>query len=264
MKLDLIKQVAVRAAFQSGKILSQYFGKPIQITKKGIMDLVTEADVASEKTIIAAIHEVFPDHAILAEESGASGNGKSENDLWVIDPLDGTTNFAHHLPIFAVSIAYCHNDEVVMGVVFNPATGELYDAAKDEGARLNGEPIHVTTTNSVGESLLATGFPYTVRTQYPKKQIDRFGRCLTAAQGIRRLGSAALDLCYVAAGRFDGFWEDNLKPWDTAAGMCIVIEAGGKITDFNGSPYTITDQQILATNSHIHQQMVDLLNTEVV
>lgn len=260
MKLDLIKLVAVRAAFRAGKILNQYYGKPIKITKKGIMDLVTEADVASEESIIATIHEVFPDHAILAEESGASGNG--QNDLWVIDPLDGTTNFAHQLPIFAVSIAYCHNDEIMVGVVFNPATGELYDAVKDEGARLNGEPIQVTTTNSVGESLLVTGFPYTVRTRYPKDQMARFGRCLTAAQGIRRLGSAALDLCYVAAGRFDGYWEENLKPWDTAAGMCIVIEAGGKVSDFNGLLYTITDQQILATNSHIHRQMVDLLNTE--
>lgn len=262
MELDRIKQVAVRAAFRSGEILNRYFGKPLQISKKGVMDLVTEADVASEKSIIATIHETFPDHAILAEESGASGTDQS--DLWIIDPLDGTTNFAHHLPIFAVSIAYCHNDEVVMGIVFNPVTGELYDAAKDEGARLNGESIYVTATDSVGESLLVTGFPYTVRTQYPTDQMTRFGRCLTTSQGIRRLGSAALDLCYVAAGRFDGFWEENLKPWDTAAGMCIVLEAGGKITDFSGSHYTIMDKQILATNSHIHQQMVDLLNTGVV
>jgi len=260
MDLDRIKQIGTRAAYRAGKILSQHFGKPLNITKKGVIDLVTEADLASEASIIATIREVFPDHSILAEESGASG--KTQTDQWIIDPLDGTTNFAHKLPIFAVSIAYQRNDDILFGVVFNPVSGELFTAVRDKGALLNNEPIKVTGTTSIGDSLLVTGFPYTVRSNFPTNQLNRFSNCLTASQGIRRLGSAALDLCFVACGRFDGFWEENLKPWDTAAGMLIAIEAGGCVTDFSGKPYKILDKELLATNQLIHQQMVDLLYIE--
>lgn len=258
MDLDRIKQIGVRAAYRAGKAIHQYYGKSFGITKKGVMDLVTEADISSEKAIIATIHEAFPDHAILAEESGASDQNSPH--LWIVDPLDGTTNFAHGVPIFAVSIAYTHDDEIAMGVVFNPITGELFSAIRQQGAFLNGEAIRVSNTATVGDSLLVTGFPYTVRSATPSVPLARFSRCLTAAQGIRRLGAAAMDLCYVACGRFDAFWEENLKPWDTAAGLLIASEAGGKITDFKNRPYQIHDQQLLATNACIHQEMLGLLS----
>ncbi|MFZ1986318.1 MAG: inositol monophosphatase family protein [Desulfatitalea sp.] len=260
MDLETIKRIGIRAAYRAGRILNDHFGKTLQVTKKGAIDLVTEADLASEKAIIATITEVFADHSILAEESGASvGNGR---DRWIIDPLDGTTNFAHRLPIFAVSIAYARDDVVLMGIVFNPANGELFTAVEDQGARLNDAPIFVSTTPTVGDSLLVTGFPYTVRSVSPTLTIERFTHCLTASQGVRRLGSAALDLCYVACGRFDGFWEENLKPWDTAAGMLIAREAGGRVTDYADQPFHIDDKQILATNTAIHQEMVRLLISE--
>ncbi|MBI5896338.1 MAG: inositol monophosphatase, partial [Desulfobacterales bacterium] len=198
MDLETIKRIGLRAAYRSGRILIDHFGKPLQVRKKGAIDLVTQADVASEKEIVATIQEVFPEHGILAEESGGgAGNG---HDRWIIDPLDGTTNYAHHLPVFAVSIAYTRDDVPFMGIVFNPANGELFTAVHGQGARLNDAPISVSTIEAVGDSLLVTGFPYTIRTTSPAEPIARFTRCLTASQGVRRLGSAALDLCYVACG----------------------------------------------------------------
>ncbi|MDA8137111.1 MAG: inositol monophosphatase family protein [Desulfobacteraceae bacterium] len=258
MNLDRVKQIGVRAAYRAGERINQYFGKAFRVTKKGVMDLVTEADFASEEIVLATIREAFPDHAILAEESGASNSPSP--DLWIIDPLDGTTNFAHGLPIFSVSIAYSHNNQIMLGVVFNPINGELFTAVRGGGAALNGEAIHVSATATVGDSLLVTGFPYSVRTACPPLPLNRFERCLTAAQGIRRLGSAALDLCYVACGRFDGFWEEQLKPWDTAAGMLIATEAGGRVTDFADHLFNINDKQLLATNGAIHAEMIGLLN----
>ncbi|RJQ70745.1 MAG: inositol monophosphatase [Desulfobacteraceae bacterium] len=261
MDLEPIKRTGVLAAYRAGRILNEHFGNSIRVTKKGAIDLVTEADLASEKVIVDTIKEVFPDHAFLAEESG----GIQGNSLhrWIIDPLDGTTNFAHHLPIFAVSIAYAHADKMMMGIVFNPINGELFSALRSEGARLNDHPIRVSNTRQLSDSLLVTGFPYTVRSTPPTLLIEQFTRCLTSSQGVRRLGSAALDLCYVGCGRFDGFWEENLKPWDTAAGMLIAMEAGAKVTDYGDRPYDIYGKQILATNAYIHREMVDLLNTEV-
>lgn len=260
MDLEKIKRTAIRAAYRAGRILSDQFGNVKQLPKKGAIDLVTEADLKSEQTIVATIREVYPDHAILAEESGMSGENRAER--WIIDPLDGTTNYAHALPIYAVSIAFARQDEVVMGLVFNPSSGELFSASHGQGAQLNGDAIQVSSTDKLNESLLVTGFPYTVATHPPRKAIARFQRCLTSAQGVRRLGSAALDLCYVACGRFEGFWEENLKPWDTAAGKCILEEAGGLVSCFSGKPYRLEDQQILATNNHIHKDMVTLLTTE--
>lgn len=260
MDMATIQRTGIRAAYRAGRILNEYFGDTFQVTKKGLIDLVTDADVAAEQAIVATIAEVFPDHAILAEESGASGgNG---NDRWIVDPLDGTTNFAHKLPIFAVSIAYARNDEIEMGLVFHPTNGELFTAIRGEGAQLNDAPIGVSATETMRDSLLVTGFPYTINSGDTEMPMARFARCLKAAQGIRRLGSAALDLCYVACGRFDGFWEENLKPWDTAAGMLIAAEAGGRVTDFGDRPYGIDDKQILATNGLIHRQMLDLLTIE--
>lgn len=260
MDLETIKRIGIRAAYRAGRILIDHFDKPLQVRKKGIIDLVTQADLASEKAIVATIKEVFPDHGILAEESGASlGNGQ---ECWIIDPLDGTTNFAHHLPIFAVSIAYARKDVPMVGIVFNPANGELFTAVQGKGACVNGTPICVSKTATLGDSLLVTGFPYTIRTCSPDEPIARFTRCLTASQGVRRLGSAALDLCYVACGRFEGFWEENLKPWDTAAGMLIVQEAGGQVTEYTGRPYRLDDKQILATNALIHREMMQLLELE--
>jgi len=257
MDIQTIQRIGVRAAYRAGRILNEYFGSTFQVTKKGIIDLVTDADVAAEQSIVATIAETFPDHAILAEESGASGD--NARDRWVIDPLDGTTNFAHGVPIFAVSIAYARDDEIMMGVVFNPTNGELFTAVSGEGARLNDQPIQVSTVERVCDSLLVTGFPYTINTETSTQPMARFVNCLKAAQGVRRLGSAALDLCFVACGRFEGFWEEHLKPWDTAAGMLIAAEAGGRVTDFADRPFGINDKQILATNARIHQEMVALL-----
>jgi len=260
MDLQTIKRIGIRAAYRAGRILIDHFDKPLQVKKKGAIDLVTQADVASEKAIVATIQEVFPDHGILAEESAAiAGNG---HDRWIIDPLDGTTNFAHHLPIFAVSIAYARDDVPLMGIVFNPANGELFTAIHGQGAHLNDAPIYVSNVETVEDSLLVTGFPYTIRTTSPAEPIARFTRCLTASQGVRRLGSAALDLCFVACGRFEGFWEENLKPWDTAAGMLIAQAAGGRVTDYKDLPYHVEDRQILATNARIHAEMVQLLTLE--
>lgn len=195
-------------------------------------------------------------YGILSEECGLT-TGSSEYQ-WIIDPLDGTVNFAHQVPIFCISIALSFKGAVVLGVVLNPLTGELFSAVSGEGAQLNGLPIQISSIASVSESLLVTGFPYNVNAIFDPL-ITRYGNCLKAAQGIRRLGSAALDLCYVTCGRFEGFWEQNLKPWDTAAGALIVAEAGGQVTTFLNRPYSGDQDEILATNGHIHKEMLKLL-----
>ncbi len=259
MDIEPIKQVAIRAAYRAGEILRSHFGRLTSISKKGAIDLVTVADIESEKAIVETIRERYPDHAILAEESGAlDGNPATR---WIIDPLDGTTNFAHNLSLFAVSIAFADEDETLMGLIFNPINGELFLAIKDGEALLNNDPIRVSGQSTVRESLLVTGFPYEIQRRHDGL-LRRFENCLEAAQGVRRLGSAALDLCYVACGRFDGFWEENLNPWDTAAGALIVEEAGGKVTDFGGTPFHMDKKQILATNREIHADMISLLTIE--
>jgi len=259
MEIEQIKQIGIRAAFQGGEILRRYFGNLKKVSKKGTIDLVTEADIESEKAIIQTIRSTFPDHGILAEESGPM-DGLPEA-RWIIDPLDGTTNFAHGLGIFAVSIAFTRYDTPIFGIVFNPSNGELFTAGAGQGAHLNSQAIGVSKTTTVRDSLLVTGFPYNLE-RITAALMGRFARCLPAAQGIRRLGSAALDLCYVACGRFDGFWEENLSPWDTAAGILIAQEAGGRVTDFKGQPFTIEKKQILATNCGIHAEMLALLNVK--
>lgn len=256
MDLENIKRIGIAAAFKGGEILRSHLGKLSNIQKKGAIDLVTEADTKSETIIVDTIKKSFPDHSILAEESGLQD--KSSDNLWIIDPLDGTTNYAHQLNIFAVSIAYSNNGETKLGIVFNPATEELFIAMHGKGATLNGKRINVSNTNNVSESLLVTGFPYNIIENLESITI-RLRSCLSASQGIRRLGSAALDLCYVACGRFDGFWEQHLKPWDTAAGELIALEAGAKITDFSDQPYSADKQEILVTNGNIHSEMISLL-----
>ncbi|WP_319408698.1 inositol monophosphatase family protein [uncultured Desulfosarcina sp.] len=255
MDIERIKRVGIAAACRGGKVLQEHFGKLRSIRKKGVIDLVTEADTRSEAIIIDTIAKAFPDHAILAEESGTHpGSG----GRWIIDPLDGTTNFAHNLPLFCVSIAFAVDDRILAGFVLAPLLGELFVGVQNQGARLNGAPIFVSSTPMLADSLLVTGFPYDHQTLFDSL-IERFGRCLTATQGVRRLGSAALDLCYVASGRFDGFWEQHLKPWDTAAGFLVATEAGARTTVFSGAPYSIDKNEIVSTNGVIHNELLNLL-----
>lgn len=255
MDMKRIKRVGIAAACKGGKVLQEHFGKLRSVRKKGGIDLVTEADIRSETAIIDTIAKAFPDHAILAEESGdhAGNDGR-----WIIDPLDGTTNFAHNLPLFCVSIAFAVNNRILAGFVLAPLLGELFVGVKDQGAQLNGRPIFVSKTRTLADSLLVTGFPYDHPTIFDSL-MERFGRCLAATQGVRRLGSAALDLCYVASGRFDGFWEQHLKPWDTAAGFLVATEAGARTTVFSGAPYSITDDEIVSTNGALHDELLNLL-----
>lgn len=255
--LDYVKNVGIGAAYKSAKIINNYFGKIIGVQKKGPDDLVTEADIASEKQIIDTIRDRFPDHQILAEESGLN-KAKQSMCQWIIDPLDGTTNFAHRLPIFSVSIAFAVNSEILIGIVLNPVSGELFSAIRGKGATLNGGSIKVSTQEAISESLLVTGFPYDSKMNLIRLML-RFEKCMKASRGIRRLGSAALDLCFVACGRFDGFWEEGLKPWDTAAGYLIAREAGATVTDFSGAYYSLDKKEILATNGLIHTAMKTLM-----
>ena len=257
LDLDHIKNVAVKAAYSGAGAAKTHFGRLNGVRKKGAVDLVTEADVASEKAIVGVIREQYPAHALLAEESGCTAG--DDDCQWIVDPLDGTTNFAHGLGVFSVSIAFARKGRVVVGVVLNPMAGELFSAVKEKGAALNGVSIRVSDSRQVEESLLATGFPYNLRQRFDPIA-NRFLNCLRRARGIRRLGSAALDLCYLACGRFDGFWEQHLHPWDTAAGALIAAEAGAVVTDFCNAPYEIDKKEILATNGGIHQEMLGLLS----
>ncbi len=261
MLIETIARVALQAAERSGRVLCRCFGNLSRIDKKGRIDLVTEADLASEKAVVDTIRAHFPDHAILSEESGRSG--KNDHATWIIDPLDGTTNFAHNLPVFAVSIAYAEDGVVRHGTILNPARGELFQASTGQGASLNGRPIRVSNVSRLDSALLMTGFPYDLDKTLDAI-LERLKTCLATVQGVRRPGAAALDLCDVACGRCEGFWEERLKPWDTAAGALIVSEAGGRVTDFNGSPFLPEMPAILATNGAIHQELADLLETAAV
>ena len=259
MDLDPIIRTGTRAAYRAGRILNEHFGKATRITKKGLIDLVTEADTAAEDVIIETIRQEYPHHVIQAEESGLHAG--EDAGRWIIDPLDGTTNFAHGLNLFCVSIAFATPERVVAGIVLIPSSGELYTATRGGGAMLNQHAIQVSATASVQDSLLATGFPYDIRNK-TAPVLSRLQRILTASQGVRRLGAAALDLCYVACGRVEGFWEEDLKPWDLAAGALIVEEAGGRVTDYRGLPVNPSRGEILASNGLIHDHMLSLLLPE--
>ncbi len=252
--------VAIQAALQAGELLKKGFGSSFEISsKEKKQDLVTEFDKASERTIIDTILNQFPDHAILAEESGAKKTNSST--LWIIDPLDGTVNFAHNIPVFSVSIAASIEGEVVCGVIYQPIVNELFIAEKGKGAYLNGAALQVSSKSRLDESILATGFPYNVD-EDPLHCIEKFGEMTRLGIPIRRLGSAAIDLAYVAAGRFDAYWEVSLRPWDMAAGKLLVEEAGGKVTHYDGSAHEIFsipnvyNTTILASNGHLHPQMM--------
>lgn len=253
-----ILQTAISASRDAGKILMDYLGnvRQIEVKQGQQFNLVTEADKGAEKCIIERIRRDFPDHAILAEESGALDTESGVK--WVIDPLDGTTNFTHALPIFSVSIGVEKEGEVVAGVVYNPASGELFHTEKGKGAYLNGKRIGVSSTEDIERSLLVTGFPYDVR-ENPDFCMERFDTFIYEAHGIRRLGSAALDCAYVACGRFDGFWEVRLHPWDVAAGALMIREAGGRTTDFYGKEHSIYTPQFLGTNGLLHERMIAVL-----
>ena len=259
MNLESIQNTGLAAVHRAAGEVRKRLGNLSDITRKGPIDLVTDADHASEKAIIQVIRSRFPDHAILAEESGALGD--RTDHCWIIDPLDGTTNFAHGLPLFSISIAFSAFGEVTAGFVLNPESGELFSAIRGQGARLNGKKITVSESKTVEESLLVTGFPYNFK-EILEPVMTRFTRCLTRSRGVRRLGSAALDLCFVACGRFDAFWEQNLKPWDTAAGFLVAEEAGAVVTDFSNNPFTVDKNEILATNGKIHMEMLSLMELD--
>jgi myo-inositol-1(or 4)-monophosphatase len=252
---EKILQIAIKAAHKAGEYVLSKVNNVRDIShKRGINDLVTEADRNSEDIIIEEIRNNFPDHSILAEESGEKGEEGIYK--WVIDPIDGTTNFAHGLPIFCISIGVQQAGRTVGAVVFDPNREETFNAVAGEGAFLNGSRIRVSQASTLETSLISTGFAY----DYKKKtaNLDKFKIMLGKAQAVRRPGSAALDLCYVACGRFDGYWEQFLAPWDTAAGYLIVQEAGGRVSRFDGSEYNIFDKEILASNGHIHEAMMEV------
>jgi myo-inositol-1(or 4)-monophosphatase len=250
---------AEEGARAAGAIIAEKFQRPPNIEHKGVIDLVTDADKASEAMLVEFIRAEFPTHGILAEEGGSR---KGEDYRWLIDPLDGTTNYAHRLPHFAVSVAVEGPSGLLAGVVFDPIKGEMFAAAKGHGATLNGQPIHVSATNSLQASLLASGFPYDVK-ERPEPALSLFSHFLRQTQGVRRYGAAALDLAYVAAGRFDGFFEAKLNPWDIGAGALIVTEAGGKVSDLDGSELKMASGNIIAGNAKVHGAIVEGCKTVI-
>ena len=249
-------EAAQGAALEAGQMLRSGMDEGREISYKGVLDLVTNFDHQAQELIFDRLAAAFPGHGFLAEE-GLSREEQGEF-RWIFDPLDGTTNFAHRFPVFTVSIALEHQGRVILGVVYDPMRNEIFQAVEREGAFLNGRRVRVSAVDDLNRSLLATGFPYDLR-ESPVNNIAHFNHFLTRAQAIRRCGSAAMDLCCVACGRFDGFWELKLKPWDHAAGALIVREAGGRVSDFEGGEFGISSQESLASNGLIHQAMIGVL-----
>ena len=250
-------EVAVEAAREAGEILVAEHSRPQTISYKGDVDIVTETDKKSEAAIVARLRTHFPKHAIVAEEGGGGtadqNAAKSSRYCWYVDPLDGTTNFAHGYPCFAVSIALLEEGEPLVAAILNPILNELFTATRGEGRFLNQKRIHVSQIQTISKSLLATGFPSQKRSSNPN--IHYYWEFTLRSHGVRRAGSAALDLCSVACGRFDAFWEFGLKSWDSAAGILLVREAGGSVTDFAGQPYHVGDRELIASNGLIHDEM---------
>jgi myo-inositol-1(or 4)-monophosphatase len=252
--------LAKNLALESGALLREGVGRVTEVEHKGEIDLITEFDLRSEKMLIDGIKQTYPNDAILAEEDGPIGEGEYR---WLVDPLDGTTNFAHGIPVFSVSISYSYGNQPLLGVVYDPMREELFSASKGEGAWLNERRLYVSSTTSLNESLLVTGFSYDIRT-IPDNNLDHFAAFALRTQGVRRMGSAAMDLAYVAAGRFDGYWEMRLRPWDWGAGILLVVEAGGHVTRTNRETDIFTEpSSILASNGHLHEEMLAVLNRDI-
>jgi myo-inositol-1(or 4)-monophosphatase len=249
---------AVEAALAAGRLHLQYFRQDVTVHKKGRIDLVTAADVAVERAFRQLIAERFPHHDVLGEELSAGVASSAARYRWIIDPLDGTTNFAHGLQFFCVSIALEVDGRVALGVVYDPNTEELFTAERGEGARLNGRRLQVSPTTTLVDALLCTGFPYSVG-EDRGRHVRGFALFLEQAQAVRRLGSAALDLCYVAAGRFDGYWEEKIHPWDIAAGGLIVEEAGGRVSAVDGRAFDPFAGEVVSSNGHLHELMLATL-----
>ena len=267
LDLAAARAVAEGLARQAGLVLLEHFGRPMTVEFKGVVDLVTAADRASEAHLIAALAARYPDHAVLAEEGG--GSARSAPYRWLVDPLDGTTNFAHGYPFFAVSIALeaaepgreaeaGRRGPIVAGVVYDPTRDELWSAIRGGGARRDGQPIHVSGVQRLERALVGTGFPYDVR-ERPEESLALFATLLPRTQAIRRDGSAALNLAYLAEGRFDAFWERKLHPWDTAAGSLLIVEAGGSISDFRGGSFDPFGETCAASNGHLHPELLAVL-----
>ncbi|SYZ72395.1 Inositol-1-monophosphatase [Candidatus Zixiibacteriota bacterium] len=255
-EIDRYLRFARNLAEEAGRILIRRANRNNEIRYKGRVNLVTAADMASQKYIVRAIEKEYPGHSILAEE--AEARERNSEYRWIIDPLDGTTNYAHGFPFYCVSIALEFRGEIMLGVVYDPGRDELFAAGLGRGAYLNGRKIRVTSEAKLAHALLATGFPYDIGVTQ-EDNLNNYIRFAKGARGIRRAGSAALDLCYVACGRCDGFWELKLSPWDTAAGKLMVEEAGGRVTDFSGKKYSIYNRYIIASNGAIHGQMKSIL-----
>ncbi len=256
--IETLKQTLLQAINAAGSLIQQRFQTDFAINSKDtINNLVTEIDEAAERLIIQIIKDKFPQHGVIGEEYG-SKDLESEYK-WIIDPIDGTVNFAHGVPLCCVSIGLMYGDDIVLGAVYNPMMNELFFAEKGKGATLNGQPIKVSAKSDLQQSFLVTGFPY----QYPegKDPVRIFEHFLKKGLPIRRLGSAALDLCWVAAGRFDAFWEYNLQPWDMAAGILIIDEAGGRVSDFSGSKMTVWNKEIIASNGILHEMLLSEINS---
>jgi myo-inositol-1(or 4)-monophosphatase len=253
-----ILEVAKSAAHAGGKVLMEHFGRlsASSIRVKSDNDFISFVDEQSEKTILGIIREAFPDHSFLAEEIGRSGHTNPYH--WLIDPLDGTRNYLSGIPIFCISIALQYNDELICGVVFDPVRNELFSAAKGQGAFLNDQPVHVSDKTHLSECLLATGFPFKTRHILPK-YLQAFERVFLSCISMRRMGSAAIDMAYVAAGRFDAYWEIGVGPWDVAAGAVLIAEAGGNVTDFWNKPDFVHNSHVLASNGKIHRELSDHL-----
>jgi myo-inositol-1(or 4)-monophosphatase len=253
----LFLTTAIEAVVHAGQLQLARFGTEMRVDKKGAIDLVTEVDLEVERAFREMIAERFPDHQVLAEELGGSATVPA-GPCWVFDPIDGTTNYAHGLPIFCASLALEIDGVAHVGAVFDPNRQELFTAERGGGAFLNGRPLRVSSADALVDALLVTGFPYDVH-QRIDEIVGLFGEFIGRARAVRRLGSAAIDLCWVAAGRMDGFWERDLKPWDVAAGGLIVAEAGGQVTNCAGAPFTSRGRDVLATNGHLHEAMLEVI-----
>jgi myo-inositol-1(or 4)-monophosphatase len=250
---------ATEIVLRAGDIQLAGRASGFRVDKKGVRDLVTEVDLACERMCREIIGERFPDHDILAEElGGGPGEARTARHRWVFDPVDGTTNYAHGLPIYCASLGLEIDGELAVGAIYDPTRRELFTAERGAGAYLNGTPLHVSEAASVLDALAVTGFAYDLH-RNASELVGLFESFLRRTRAVRRLGSAALDLCYVAAGRFDGFWEERLKPWDVAAGILIVTEAGGRVTGMDGGPFDMAAGHLLATNGVIHREMLEII-----